>query len=204
MPTLTLSAPSDRDWETYQNEPKMKKITIIADGGVRNSGDIVKALATSANAVMMGSLLAGSKASPGGKDNIIKLPDGKWMKPYRGMACMPSSDTEILTSNGFKLLKDLDGTEIVATLNSENNLLEYYQIEKVHRYQYSGKMLEVSSRLINTCVTPDHKMYLAKKVNTSRGYKRKFKFVEAQKAYGTEHPNYFFKRDCFWNETERS
>jgi len=55
---------------------------IIADGGCRNSGDIVKALAAGANMVMLGFLLAGSSESPG---RIFNL-NGKLVKNYRGMS----------------------------------------------------------------------------------------------------------------------
>lgn len=57
-------------------------INIIADGGFKNSGDIVKALAAGANAVMLGSLLAGTKETPG---NVIKH-KGQLYKVYRGSA----------------------------------------------------------------------------------------------------------------------
>mgnify|MGYP003112190691 CR=1 FL=1 len=53
-------------------------VAIIADGGIKNSGDIVKALAAGADAVMLGSLLAGAAEAPG------KRVGGK--KEYRGMA----------------------------------------------------------------------------------------------------------------------
>jgi len=59
-----------------------KDIPIIADGGIRNSGDIVKALAAGADFVMLGSLLAGTWESPG---KIIKQ-GGVDYKVYRGMA----------------------------------------------------------------------------------------------------------------------
>lgn len=54
---------------------------IIADGGIRTSGDIVKALAAGADSVMLGSLLAGADEAPGRKIRINR----KWYKTYRGM-----------------------------------------------------------------------------------------------------------------------
>ncbi len=57
-------------------------IPIIADGGIRNSGDIVKALAAGAQTVMIGSLLAGTEESPG----ISVVRKGTKYKVVRGMA----------------------------------------------------------------------------------------------------------------------
>jgi IMP dehydrogenase len=61
---------------------------IVADGGIRNAGDIVKALAAGADFVMLGSLLAGTDETPG---NVINTRHGKF-KSYRGMA---SKDAQI-------------------------------------------------------------------------------------------------------------
>ncbi len=60
---------------------KGKGIPIIADGGIRFTGDIVKAIAAGAGSVMMGSMLAGVEEAPG--DNIIF--EGRKFKSYRGM-----------------------------------------------------------------------------------------------------------------------
>ncbi len=58
-----------------------KKIKIISDGGIKFSGDIAKALAAGADAIMMGSIFAGTDESPGKKFQF----KGKLYKQYRGM-----------------------------------------------------------------------------------------------------------------------
>jgi IMP dehydrogenase len=59
---------------------------IIADGGIRNSGDIVKALAAGASAVMVGSLLSGTEETPG----EVVLSNNLMYKKYRGSASLES------------------------------------------------------------------------------------------------------------------
>jgi IMP dehydrogenase len=56
---------------------------LIADGGIASSGDIVKSLVAGANAVMLGSLLAGTEEAPG---DLIRGEHGTLMKQYRGSA----------------------------------------------------------------------------------------------------------------------
>lgn len=63
---------------------KKKGKTIIADGGIKFSGDITKALALGANSVMIGNLLAGADESPG--ETILY--QGRTYKLYRGMGSM--------------------------------------------------------------------------------------------------------------------
>src|SRR5438046_9161814 len=61
-----------------------KNIPLIADGGIRYTGDMVKALAAGASCVMMGSIFAGTEESPG--ETIIY--EGRKFKQYRGMGSL--------------------------------------------------------------------------------------------------------------------
>jgi len=75
-----LSAIIDiRNWLDFN---KFENVEIIADGGIRNSGDIAKALAAGASYVMLGRYLAGTDESPGDAFNF----KGNKVKLYRGMA----------------------------------------------------------------------------------------------------------------------
>jgi IMP dehydrogenase len=67
---------------------RFKDVKVIADGGIKNAGDIVKALACGADFVMAGSLLAGTDECPG---EVLETKEGKFMT-YRGMA---SKDAQI-------------------------------------------------------------------------------------------------------------
>ncbi|MBE0697987.1 MAG: IMP dehydrogenase, partial [Anaerolineaceae bacterium] len=82
-------------------------VPIIADGGVRNSGDMVKALAAGASTVMLGSMLAGTDESPG----VPVVRDGRRFKVVRGMASLTANvDRRTLESDE---VTDEDWAEVV-------------------------------------------------------------------------------------------
>ena len=65
---------------------KKSNIPLIADGGIKYSGDIAKAIAAGADTIMIGSLLAGTDESPG----EVYLYQGRSYKSYRGMGSIPA------------------------------------------------------------------------------------------------------------------
>ena len=78
-----------------------KKVKIISDGGIKFSGDIIKAIAAGADAIMMGSIFAGTEESPGKKFKIKK----KLYKLYRGMGsigAMSSGSSERYFQKSYK------------------------------------------------------------------------------------------------------
>src|SRR5208337_1435473 len=85
-------------------------VPLISDGGVKFSGDVTKAIAAGADAVMIGSLLAGTEESPG--ETILY--QGRTFKSYRGMGSMGamtqgSSDRYAQDSNGKLVPEGIEG-----------------------------------------------------------------------------------------------
>ncbi|MCL4127111.1 UNVERIFIED_CONTAM: hypothetical protein GTU68_067042 [Idotea baltica] len=74
-----------------------KNIPVIADGGIRFSGDISKALAAGAHSVMMGSMFAGTEEAPG----EIELYQGRTYKSYRGMGSMGAMSQTMGSSDRY-------------------------------------------------------------------------------------------------------
>ena len=108
---------------------KDANIPLIADGGLRYSGDVVKALAAGGNSVMIGSLVAGTEESPG--DTIIF--NGRKFKSYRGMGSLEAME------NGSKDRYFQAGTKDVKKLVPEGI---------AGRVPYKGTLQEVIYQLV--------------------------------------------------------
>ncbi len=87
---------------------KGTKVTMVADGGIRQMGDMAKALACGAHAVMLGSMLAGHDEAPG---EIVTIDDKKY-KQYRGMGSVASMKKG--SAERYGQSKTIPGTKLIA------------------------------------------------------------------------------------------
>ena len=121
---------------------------LIADGGIRNSGDIVKCLAAGADLVMLGSMLAGTDESPGSVMYIPKT--GQAVKSYRGMASVEAQiDWRGHTSSveGVSTTVDYKGSvkDIISSLdNGIRSGLSYSGCRSVPEFQASARFIRQS------------------------------------------------------------
>jgi len=92
VPQLTaiMNARKALDWVYFNRKAGSWNPTIIADGGIRCSGDIIKAFAAGASAVMVGRLFAGTDEAPG---DVINISGKGKIKVYRGMASKEAQES---------------------------------------------------------------------------------------------------------------
>ncbi len=105
---------------------KLFRKTLICDGGIKNSGDIVKGLAAGSHAVMLGNLLAGTDESPG---EIVKK-DSKTFKQYAGSASFSQKSQQLknINSANSNYLDQIEGVSALVPYKGSvvkliNNLL---------------------------------------------------------------------------------
>jgi IMP dehydrogenase len=119
------------------------EVPVIADGGIRYSGDIVKALAGGASTVMVGSLLAGTEEAPG----EVLIAEGRRFKSYRGMGSLEAME---------------DGSKDRYFQDAEDDLKKLVPEGIVGRVPFKGKVGEIIYQLVGGlragmgyCGTPD-------------------------------------------------
>ena len=130
-------------------EAKKHNVEIIADGGIRNSGDIAKALAAGAHYVMLGSLLAGTDEAPG---RVVTV-DGEYYKEYRGMASFNAQkaigkDESRIVPEGATRLKKCRGpvTDILYQLNGGlRSALSYSGCHSVPTFRSNAQFVRITS-----------------------------------------------------------
>lgn len=91
--------------------------SIVADGGIRHPGDVVKALAFGADFVMLGGMLAGTRPTPGKR---LKGPKGGWVKSYRGMASREVADEHL---GGIAEWKTAEGVAVTVPYRDDEDAI---------------------------------------------------------------------------------
>ncbi|MFO0584247.1 MAG: IMP dehydrogenase [Anaeromyxobacter sp.] len=91
--------------------------SIVADGGIRYAGDVVKALAFGADFVMIGGMLAGTRPTPGERQKDAK---GEWVKAYRGMASREVADEH---HGGIAEWKTAEGVAVTVPYREDEDLI---------------------------------------------------------------------------------
>jgi IMP dehydrogenase len=109
---------------------KKKNIPLIADGGIRYTGDMVKALAAGADCVMMGSIFAGTEESPG--ETIIY--EGRKFKEYRGMGSLGA----MATGSSDRYFQDVEDDVKKFVPEGIEGRVAYKGTLKEIVYQYTG------------------------------------------------------------------
>ncbi len=134
------------------------KIPIIADGGIKYSGDIAKAIAAGASTVMVGSLMAGTKESPG-RDVYIR---GRKFKRYRGMGSIGAmaegskdrymqkyvTDNKKLVPEGIEGIVPYRGTvsEVIYQLiGGLRSSMGYCGVHKIAEMRKKAKFIKITS-----------------------------------------------------------
>jgi IMP dehydrogenase len=115
----------------YEASKALAKINVpvIADGGVRFSGDIAKAIAAGASSIMIGSLLAGTEEAPG----EVLIFEGRKFKTYRGMGSLDAME---------------DGSKDRYFQDAEDDIKKLVPEGIVGRVPYKGKASEVIYQMI--------------------------------------------------------
>jgi IMP dehydrogenase len=148
VPTMASIMDVD-EWRDISNS---YNCSIIADGGIRNSGDMVKSFAAGADAVMVGSMLAGTDEAPG---DILTDAGGREVKMFRGMASAAAqSDSmgRISVSEGISTTIPYKGsvghilTQIKGGLGSG---CSYSGCEKLSNLASVSEYVEVTANSIN-------------------------------------------------------
>jgi IMP dehydrogenase len=118
-------------------------VPIIADGGIKHSGDLVKAIAAGASAVMIGSMFAGTDESPG----ELILYQGRTFKSYRGMGSLGA----MAAGSSERYFQNSDGDASVAmpVMGEESNRLAKLVPEGIEgRVPYRGSVAMIVHQLV--------------------------------------------------------
>jgi IMP dehydrogenase len=135
-------------------------VPIIADGGIRTIGDVCKGLGCGADTVMLGSLLSGTKETPGEIEKVGEWPNEQLFKKYRGSASRDSKRSDknvegnhkIIPYKGklHRIISDIrDGIRSSFSYTGANNMSEYHSKVELIEVTNAGQV-EASPHLLRS------------------------------------------------------
>jgi IMP dehydrogenase len=120
-------------------------VPVVADGGIKYSGDLTKALAAGASAVMIGSLFAGTDESPG----ELILYQGRSFKSYRGMGSLGAMAAGTGASERYFQNSDGDASTAMPVVEEESNRLAKLVPEGIEgRVPYRGSVAMIVHQMV--------------------------------------------------------
>mgnify|MGYP001597438138 CR=1 FL=1 len=120
---------------------------------------------------------------------LEKVDDWKKFIDWADVVCYDKK-TEILTDTGWKLIKNVNKKDFLATLNPDNFELEYHKPNRLIKEKYYGKMIRYNSSENEFCVTPVHKMFVKR-------YNGKYSFEKANDIFKNTRKH--IKLGCNWH-----
>jgi len=115
-------------------------ITVIADGGIKTPGDVAKAIAAGADAVMLGGMLAGTDEAPGD----VQIINGHRVKSYRGMASGGAGSEYVEGAEGFVDYKGPVAGVIKAVTNGLRSAMSYSNAKTISEFMAKAEFVRVS------------------------------------------------------------
>ena len=109
--------------------------------------------------------------------------------------------TEILTDEGWKLFKDLNKTEKVATLNPKTNQIVFQKPVAYQILKHKGRMIHIKNKRLNLLVTPEHKLLVNMRDPTSP---KQFELVSAENLKRNGKAFYQFKQNGIWKGKQKN
>jgi len=114
--------------------------------------------------------------------------------------CCYDAETEVLTSDGWKLWPDVDGTESFGTLNPQTDELEYQEAEEHFVGDYDGDMYRVRSEQVDLLVTPQHRMWVYR--HDSQAARRREQIFRVEHASDIAGKRLRYQKTASWSGQE--
>lgn len=107
---------------------------------------------------------------------------------FNQRCCCYDNKTEVLTTKGWKLFKDVSKTDILYTLNTESQEVEFYNPTEIFQYDYNNDMYYIKGQSVDLAITPNHN------VLASSNYQQPFVLLPMSDV--KEWDYYRFKKNC--------